>query len=130
MASDVLSQACRRVPDIHLTIVHSSTRETSLAAFTKSEVIRVQPDDLNKFFLPTQRLLHQIIKRQYDVAINLNLDFVLHTAYICKASRARVRVGCPHTAADVFYNVLFKVKMDQPAQSRYQQFGAFVKMFS
>jgi ADP-heptose:LPS heptosyltransferase len=129
IAGDILTSACRKIPDLHVTVIHSSTRETSLASLPKTQVIRLHADDLNRFKLPTRNLLQRVMVRTYDVAVNLNLDFVLHTAYICKASRARVRVGGTHPDADFFYNVQFNVRKDLPPQARYQHFAACVTMF-
>src|SRR5690349_6541053 len=92
MASDALRAVRAKQGSIHLTVIHTSTRSTSLADFPNSEVIRIDPADIGRFSLPTRQFLRRVQQRHYDVAIDVNLDFVLHTAYICRASRAYVRV--------------------------------------
>src|ERR1043166_6898144 len=57
-----------RLSHLHLTVVNNSTRATSLIDFPKCEVIRIDPPDINKFSLPTKRLLRRVLNRQYDVA--------------------------------------------------------------
>ena len=89
----------------------------------------MNPEDIGRLSLPRKNLLQRLVNRQYDVAINLNLDFILHTAYICKASRANVRVGCSHEAADVFYNVQIHLATAASAQMMYKRFADCVAMF-
>lgn len=118
-----------RLGHVHLTVVHNSTRATPLSEFPRSEVVRLDSSDLNRFSLPTHQLIKRIMTRQFDVAIDLNLDFVLHTAYICKASGARVRVGFKHSAADMFYNVQLNMNPQRSPQALYENFAACLAMF-
>ena len=128
-AGDALAEFRHRLSHLHLTVVHSSTRATSLINFPQCEVIRMDPEDINRFSLPRTALLKRIFTRQFDVAIDFNLDFVLHTAYICKASRAKVRVGFMHEASDLFYNVQLKFKKHRTPQALYDKFAACLAMF-
>jgi len=118
-----------RLAHLHLTVVHNSTRATPLSEFPRSEVVRLDATDINRFSLPTHQLLKRIMTRQFDVAVDLNLDFVLHTAYICKASGARVRVGFKHSAADMFYNVQLNMNAQRSPQALYENFAACLAMF-
>ena len=129
VASDALFRTCRELSHVHLTVIHTSTRATSLTVFPKCEVIRLDPADINRFSLPTKSLMQRVFNREYDVAMDLNLDFVLHTAYICKASRARVRVGCAHAASDLFYNVQLNLNKQSSPQVLYQKFASCLAMF-
>ena len=52
MASDALLGILQKREDVHVTIVSSGTRETSLATCLHSQVVRLDPTDLNRFFLP------------------------------------------------------------------------------
>src|SRR5713226_3230086 len=74
--------------NVHLTIVTTGIHPTPLSSSRRVEVIRIDDGDVNKFSLPRRPALQRILARSYDVAVDLNLDFVLHAAYICKASRA------------------------------------------
>ena len=129
LASNALFEICRELGNVHLTVVHTSTRATSLAVYPRCEVLRLDRGDLNWFSLPTRSLMRRIFKRDYDVAMDLNLDFVLHTAYICKASRAKVRVGCSHAASDLFYNVQLNLSRRSSPRELYQKYAACMAMF-
>jgi hypothetical protein len=129
LASDALDAQRDKLSNVHLIVVHSSTRHTSLAIFPKSEVFRLDPPDIDRFFLPRPSVISRFPKYQYDVAMDLNLDFVLHSAYICKASRARVRVGFSHPNADLFYNVQLQFNEPRTPQALYNKFVKCLSMF-
>jgi hypothetical protein len=128
-AGNAMRKLRQRLENPRMTVIHTSTRTTSLADFQKCEVVRIDPSDINRFSLPTRGLLQRIFPHEYDVAVDLNLDFVLHTAYICKVSRARVRVGFGHPSADAFFNVLVNVNKEQPPQALYEHFASCLAMF-
>jgi ADP-heptose:LPS heptosyltransferase len=103
---------------------------TSLVDFPRHEVIRLEPTDVNRFFLPTKSLLQRLLQKEYDVAIDLNLDFVLHSAYICKATRARVRVGfAHHLYSELFFNVLFNLNTERTPKTTFEKFASCLSMF-
>ena len=130
IASNALRAFKARLNHLNLTVLNNGTRATSLIEFAKCEVIRMNPTDINKFYLPSQALLQRIISREYDVAMDLNLDFVLHTAYICKASKARARVGfVSGSASDTFFNVQLNLKLPATPQVMYDKFAACLSMF-
>ena len=129
LAGNALRAFRDRLSHLQLTVVNNSTRATSLIDFPKCEVIRIDPPDINKFSLPSKQLLHRILNRQYDVAMDLNLDFVLHTAYICKASRAKARVGFANPGSDIFFNVQLNFSKHHSPQALYEKFAACMAMF-
>jgi ADP-heptose:LPS heptosyltransferase len=130
IASDAIRSTREKFKQVHVTVINTGTRVTSLVDFPKHEVIRLEQIDLNRFFLPTKALLRRLLQKEYDVAIDLNLDFVLHTAYICKASRARVRVGfAHHPYAELFFNVLFNVNTERTPKTVFEKFAACLSMF-
>ncbi len=115
---------------LEFTVIHTSTRATALTEFPRCTVIRIDPPDVNRFSLPVAPLLKRIYVKQYDVALDFNLDFVLHTAYICKASRAGVRVNFyDGPDADLFFNVRFNLAARRASQSVYDQCASCLAMF-
>src|ERR1700741_895226 len=73
LASNALRDVRARRANLHLTVIHTSTRTTSLADFPNCEVIRIDPEDIGRFFLPKRLFLQRVLHRQYDVAVDLNL---------------------------------------------------------
>lgn len=129
IAGNALRSFRDRMKDIHITVVHNSTRETPLANFPKCVVVRLDPEDINRFSLPTKVALQRIFTREFDVAIDLNLDFVLHTAYICKASLARVRVGFTSPVSELFFNININLNKSRTPQVIYENFAKCLAMF-
>jgi hypothetical protein len=129
IAGTILRDALKQHRNLQLTVIHNSTRETPLSELARCEVLRLNPGDINRFSLPKKPIMKRLADHKYDVAVNLNLDFILHTAYICKASRASVRVGCTHLASDVFYNV--QVNLTTPASPHvlFKKFAECMAMF-
>jgi hypothetical protein len=129
IAGNALRSFRDRMKEIHLTVVHNSTRETALANFPRCVVVRLDPTDVNRFSLPTKIALQRILTREFDVAIDLNLDFVLHTAYICKASRAKVRVGFTSPVSEIFFNININLNKQRTPQVVYEKFAECLAMF-
>ncbi len=129
LASDAFQSFRQQLRHLHLTVINSGTRRTSLVDYPHCEVIRMDPIDINKFLLPTRSLLQRVASRTYDTAIDLNLDFVLYTAYICKASGAKIRVGFTRPASDVFFNVQLNLKSPRTPQAVYESFASCLAMF-
>jgi len=96
--------------------------------FPHSEIIRITPLEVTRFFHPSAAVLKRVKAREYGAAIDLNLDFLLPSAYICKASRARVRVGFTRPGADLFYNFQIKVE-GANGSALYDRLAACLKMF-
>ena len=129
LASNALRDYKNQLKHLHLTVLNSGTRRTSLVDFPHCEVIRMDPLDVNKFSLPTRPLMQRVLHREYDTAIDLNLDFVLYTAYICKASGAKARVGFTRPGSDTFFNVQLNLKSPRTPQAVYEAFVACLSMF-
>ncbi|HEX9829282.1 MAG TPA: hypothetical protein VGB10_03640 [Bacteroidota bacterium] len=70
----------------------------------RSQLVTFAPTDMNAWFLPRGELTQKMKKSTFDVAIDLNLDLALPSAYLCRSSGAQVRVGFKKIHADTFYN--------------------------
>ncbi len=128
-AGAALHQIRNQLSQAHITLVHTSTWETPLTGYLRCEVVRIDRGDINRFSLPGRSLLQRIATRPYEVAIDLNLDFVLHTAYICRASAAGIRVGCLSEASEFFFNVQIRRGADHGSHNPYDALTAALAMF-
>lgn len=108
----------------HITIVTADGGHEVMRLLPHSPVVRILPTEISAFFLPRKDLVDRVNRRKYDVAIDLNLDLMLPSAYICKESRARIRVGFAGEQADTFYNL--QIKQD-PALSKQLVFDRLAK---
>jgi ADP-heptose:LPS heptosyltransferase len=90
----------------------------------RCRVLLVGPEDVTGFFLPRRSFLARVTERTYDLALDLNLDFMIPSAYICKESNARVRTGFSAHHADTFFN--FQVRLE-PASRREHAYDRLVQ---
>jgi ADP-heptose:LPS heptosyltransferase len=119
----------RRFADENITVIGDERGAALAEHFPRSRFVRVTRTDLSGFFLPRGTILQHIAGRRYDLAIDLNLDLVLPSAYICRKSDARVRVGLERGKADRFYNLLIHPDPALGTQRLYERMMACLEMF-
>lgn len=112
-----------------LTIIAEGIRSIPMFDSLKSRVIRISEVHINKFSLPRKTLLDRIQESTFDVAIDLNLDFLLYSAYICKASGARYRIGFTGKYSDIFYNIQFNFNKSQKPIEIYNHLVDYLQKF-
>jgi len=117
-----------RYGDDHITVVADALDNGITALMPHSEILRISAQQVTRFFLPPAALLERMAGKPFDVAIDLNLDFLLPSGYICKASSARVRVGFTRPGADLFYNMQVQTGSDR-GPGVYERFASCLKMF-
>ncbi len=93
-----------------ITVVMGDRGVEAVRLLPHSRFIHLLKTQVSPFFLPRVDFVSSLTERRYDLAIDLNLDLVLPSGYICRVSGAKVRVGFSQDHADVFYN--FQVKPD------------------
>lgn len=117
-----------RFPEERLTVVTDEQDSGAGVLLPRSTIIRMPPSHIDWFYRPSRQVMEQVAARSYSIAIDLNLDSLLPSAYICKGSNARVRVGCSREGAEYFYNFVM-----QPDASRggalYDRLAGCLKMF-
>jgi hypothetical protein len=117
-----------RYGDDHITVVADALDNGITALMPHSEILRISAQQVTRFFHPPGALLQRIAGKPFDIAIDLNLDFLLPSGYICKASGARVRVGFTQPGADVFYNLQVQTG-DRRGHGVYERLASCLKMF-
>lgn len=112
-----------------LTIITTPEDQESARVFPESRIVRLAPEDFTALHLPRQAALRRALGGPYDLAIDLNIDFLLPSGYICRESGARIRVGFLRKRAESFYN--FTINPD-PAHGRtamYNRLAGCLQMF-
>jgi hypothetical protein len=118
-----------RFSDRNITLV-SGTQEIYLThLLPKSEIIRLKSDAINAFALPRAPIRQRLLGKRFDVAIDLNLDFVLPSGYICTESGARFRVGFDRKHAEMFFNCLIRPSAQASITSLYDRLATCLEMF-
>lgn len=117
-----------RYGDDHITVVADALDNGITALMPHSEILRISGQQVTRFFHPPAALLQRLSGRSYDIAIDLNLDFLLPSGYICRASGARVRVGFTQPGADLFYNLQVQTG-NARGPGVYDRLASCLKMF-
>jgi ADP-heptose:LPS heptosyltransferase len=128
-APEVFTTLRRRFARGNITLVGEERLAPLAAQIPDARFIRVKPEALTVFFLPRAALMEQLDGRRYDLAVDLNLDFLLPSAYICRKSGARVRVGIERRKAERFYNLLIHPDPSLGTQRLYERLLACLEMF-
>lgn len=102
-------------PENVLIIVPKRFR-SSLPNHLEFKVLTYGEEDVNRWFIPRPELLQIVKKSTFDVALDLNRQFALTSAYLCRESQAPLRVSFTKMHADHFYN--FQVKTGEHSAQR------------
>lgn len=95
----------------------------------RAQVVTFAPVDMNTWFLPRSELTQKTKKSTFDVAIDLNLDLALPSAYLCRESGAAMRVGFKKNHADTFYNFLVQPQVSNNFASASKSLTECLRMF-
>lgn len=118
-----------KLQDAEITIIAEGIRSISITDILKTKVIRISEAYINKFSLPRKVLLDRIYESTYDLAIDLNLEFLLYSAYICKVSGAKYRIGFTSKHSDAFFNIQFNFDKTQKPTEVYNHLVDYLKKF-
>jgi hypothetical protein len=125
----VIEHLRKTVREENLTFVSTEPNQELRRMVPRGQFISVLASDLGLLYLPSKAVVDRIRKRSYDVAIDLNLDFLIPSAYICRVSDARVRIGFARTHADTFFNFLIQPGPATTGSDLYDRMTACLRMF-
>ncbi len=119
----------RRFREENMTVVTTEHSLEVMRVLPRSQVVRIMRSDLNTFLLPKKDFLRRLQAQTFDVAVDLNLDFVLPSGYICRQTNARVRVGFAGKRSDTFYNLQVRLNPEQGRGEAYDRLARCLQMF-
>lgn len=114
-AMNVIEMLKRTFDEQSITVIGDERGVETIRLMPKSHFVQIKEEDISRFYHPRPAFLSRISDRKFDLAIDLNLDLVLPSAYICRESNAKVRVGFKRAGSDIFFN--FQIQPN-PALSR------------
>ena len=103
--SEIISYLSRRFPSNETVYIIRDELKDTLSAHPSRQVQTYSQEDVTSFFTPRASLLRKFKSSTFDVAFDLNPEFSLPSAFMCKASNAPVRVSFAKQHADRFYNL-------------------------
>ncbi|MEP0822371.1 MAG: hypothetical protein HRF44_05940 [Ignavibacterium sp.] len=75
-------------------------------------VLPYSQDDVSTWFVPRRELIGKVKRSTFDIAFDLNVTFTLVGAFLCRESKAPLRVSFAKSFADEFFN--FQVQTRSP----------------
>lgn len=100
-----------------------------LAADEDLEIMPCTEKDLSFGGLPKPSLREAIRSRHLDLLIDLNDEFNLAAAYLCRCSDAKLRICLQHPHRDSFYNFQIGVHADESAERKYETLIKYISVF-
>jgi hypothetical protein len=86
-------------------------------------------EEISSFFTPRSSLLRKLRTGTFDIAFDLNREFSLPSAFLCRASSAPLRVSFLKENADRFYNFQVRTTNDAPPAQAYDHLLRCLDMF-
>lgn len=93
------------------------------------QILSYDPKDISTWYVPRQQLLGRVKRSTFDVAFDLNVGFVLQSAFLCRESRAPLRVSFAKTHADEFYNFQVNTTSTNSLAVAYRNLVRCMEMF-
>lgn len=113
----------------NITVVLNEQQHEISRLLPRSHVLRITEADLTPLFLPRASAVQELRTRSHDIAIDLNLDFVIPSGYICRESGSRVRIGFARPRADLFFNFQVQRNSSLPRERVYERLAQCLQMF-
>jgi hypothetical protein len=92
-------------------------------------IISYVKEDVNSFFVPRRLLRDKIHRTSFDLALDLNTGFSFTSAFICRESRAPVRVSFYKEHGEQFYNIQLRTRRTKDLHLPYQNLMKCLQMF-
>ncbi|HEY6952081.1 MAG TPA: hypothetical protein VI758_06715 [Bacteroidota bacterium] len=100
-----------------------------LQANFNGRTITYSPQDINRWFIPRGELLRKMKSSTFDIALDLNVNLALPSAFICRESNAPLRVGFAKPSGDHFYNFEIQTRMTTNTPVAYKNLLRCLDMF-
>jgi ADP-heptose:LPS heptosyltransferase len=129
LITPVIDVMRKRFHDKHITVVTPLHSVELMHLLPQGRFIRIEDVEVTPLYLPRPSFLKRLPRSDYDLAVDLNLDFFLPSGYICKKSNARIRVGFGGKNSDLFYNFLIHASLAPGRKKPYERMAACLSMF-
>jgi len=93
------------------------------------KTITYKPQEINRWHVPRGELLRKMKSSTFDIALDLNVNLALPSAFICRESNAPLRVGFAKPSGDYFYNFVIQTRMTTNTPVAYKNLLKCLDMF-
>jgi hypothetical protein len=92
------------------------------------ELLTLKPENISTFGLPDRQVVNTVKKINFQVAIDLNHEFNLVSAYLCFTSRAPLRICLLNEDRDPFYNFQIQVNPQAQLDQKYEKLIKYISL--
>jgi ADP-heptose:LPS heptosyltransferase len=114
-AHTIMQHLLRKFNSEKITVLIRDDQLFAMASTPPIKTLTYSHEDVNTWFLPRRRLLEKMETSTFDVALDLNVELSLPSAFLCRASDAPLRISFAKEEGDQFYN--FQVNAKSPADN-------------
>lgn len=101
----------------------------AMASIPRVKTLVYSSDDISTWFVPRRDLVKKMEINSFDLALDLNVEFSLPGAFLCKASNAPLRVSFAKQNGDQFYNLQVQTKRAAISSQSYRSLLKCLDMF-
>jgi hypothetical protein len=112
-----------------LTIVATKEQVQWMKGDNRFQILTYTRNDISTWYVPRQELLGKMKRSTFDIAFDLNTTFALPSAFLCRESKAPVRVSFFKNYADDFYNFQINTKSVSSLAVAYRNLVRCLEMF-
>ena len=124
----VLKYLGRRFGAGSVTVVAREDLATALRMFS-GKTITYTPQEISRWRIPRGELLRKMKSSTFDIALDLNVNLALASAFICRESNAPLRIGFAKPDGDHFYNFVVQTRMTTNTPVAYKNLLKCLDMF-
>jgi hypothetical protein len=125
----VLKYLGRRFGTGSILVVSREDLSSSLKSGFGGKTVTYAPEDINRWFIPRGELLRKLKSSTFDIALDLNVNLALPSAFMCRESNAPLRVGFGKPNGDHFYNFVVQTRVTTNAPVAYKNLLKCLDMF-
>jgi len=93
-----------------VTIIFSEKNANSFQQETNARKIMLKKSDIGFWKIPKSQWINDQGFSMYDLTVDLNTEFCLYSAYLCKKHGNGLLIGFEWEGSDEFYNIVLKMK--------------------
>ncbi len=128
-ASTFLQYMLRKFSSEGMMVAIRDDQLFTMASAPPLKTLTYSAHDINNWFVPRHALLQRMESNNFDVALDLNFNLSLTSAFLCKASNAPLRIGFAKRDGDQFYNFQVKTRGNNGNKNSYRSLLRCLDMF-
>ena len=125
----VLKYLSHRFGSGSMLILSREDFSTSLKGGFGGKTVTYSPEEINRWYIPRKELLRKLKSSTFDIALDLNVNLALPSAFMCRESKAPLRVGFAKPGSDHFYNFVVQTRMTTNTPVAYKNLLKCLDMF-